>query len=195
MTRRFGFLASSLAAAAGLLIVGAATQPGETSSQTLTVGAHAVPVTLQTQVDHRCMIEAACLIPAAPAVVWRVLSDYNHLHEIVPFLTESRGLREEGGAKILYQAGRGQLWFFTRRFTVTFRVIEQPEALITFKAFAGDFREFDGFWSLEPQPEGTFVRHSVTINPDFYMPKWAMRFLARHLMMTSLSGVLHRCLD
>jgi len=137
--------------------------PSQHSSSTITVDSRTIPVTLRIQMDHRAMIEAECLIPAPPAVVWRVLSDYDHLSEIVPFLTESRVIGQRDGAKFLHQAGRGGLWIFQRRFTVTFQVNERPESSITFKAIDGDFLTFEGFWRIEAQPDGTRVSHQVTV--------------------------------
>ena len=158
------------------------------------VGSRAIPVTIRTDMGRRSVVEAACVIPAPQDAVWRVLTDYDHLADIVPFLTESRVTGETGGAKVLQQAGRGRLWIFHRSFAVTFGVEEQPESFIAFRALAGDFRTFDGFWRVEPTAEGTRVRHQVVIEPKFYLPRWAMRVVARYLMRASLEGVIRRCL-
>jgi hypothetical protein len=34
----------------------------------------------------------------------------------------------------------------------------------------------------------------VAIEPKFYMPRWAVRVVAKHLMRKSLEGVISRCL-
>ena len=154
-----------------------------------------IPGPVAAQGTHQAVHAAAhCLIPAPLPVVWRVLTDYDRLSEFVPFLTESRLVRVVDGAKIVHQNGRGGLWIFRRRFTVTFRIEEHPTTSLTFKAIEGDFRQFEGFWRLEARPEGTLVSHQVDIEPAFYLPKWATRVLAKHLMLKSFEGVVRRCL-
>jgi ribosome-associated toxin RatA of RatAB toxin-antitoxin module len=153
-----------------------------------------VEVRVRKEVGRLSTVAAECVIPRPQAEVWKVLTDYDHLVEMVPFLTESRVIGEEDGATLLAQAGRGGLWVFQRRFTVVFRIEETPTSHITFQAVRGDFRRFEGFWHLERRPEGTFVSHQVEVVPAFYVPRWAMRVVARHLMSRSLEGVIRRCL-
>ena len=186
--------------AVGVIGVGVMGTPtavaGESASQVIKVGSPPLTMTMRQEVEGTLsIVEAECTIPATPPAVWSVLSDYQHLSELVPFVTESRLLGEEGGAKMLYQAGRGGVWFFQRRFTVVFRIHEVPMHAITFQAVRGDFRRFEGSWQLEVRPEGTVVRHRVAIEPAFYVPRWSMRLIARHLMLKSFEGIVGRCAD
>ncbi len=167
----------------------------ELSPHVVEVTRQALAVRVQQELGRFSTVKAECVIPRSQAAVWRVLTDYNHLDEIVPFLTQSRVIGEEGGATMLHQTGRGGLWMFRRRFTVVFRVEETPMHAIAFRAVRGDFRRFEGFWRLEASPEGTFVSHQVAVEPAFYIPRWAMRLVARHLMLRSFEGVIQRCLS
>jgi len=119
--------------------------------QVIEVGSHPVSVTLEEQ-GATVIIAAECLIPREPQAVWRILSDYDHLQEFVPFLTSSRVIGREADALILRQEGRAGLLGFQRRFTVTFRVQERPPSDIRFDSVAGDFTRFSGRWHLERRP-------------------------------------------
>jgi len=175
----------------------AATQhvpPRDARTRLIRVESQTIPVTLRETIGHPSGVEVTCIIPRAPSAVWRVLSDYDHLEDVVPFVTESRLIRQEGDTKILHQEGRGGLGIFSRRFSVTFRVHETPLREITFEAFEGDFKQFTGFWRLEGHAEGTLVRHRVDIEPAFYLPQWVMRLVAKHMLMRGIEAVIQRCL-
>ena len=176
-----------LAAARHAPLRGAHTRLIRVESQT-------IPVTLRETIGRPSGVEVTCVIPQTLSRVWDVLSDYDRLEEIVPFVTESRLIRQDGEAKILYQEGRGGLSVFSRRFTVTFRVRETPLQAIAFEAFEGDFKHFAGFWQLEGRGAGTSVRHRVSIEPAFYMPQWVMRIVVKHMLMRSIESVIQRCL-
>lgn len=157
-------------------------------------GAQAVSLTVSEHADHAVALEAACLIPRSTPAVWRALSDYDHLAEFIPFLTESRIIRVTPEGKMLRQRGKATLLVFHRRFDVTFLVTEAAPREIHFEAVAGDFRRFTGSWHLEARPGGTFVRHEVEIQPKFYMPVWLMRVVERYVMLKSMHAVIARCL-
>lgn len=169
-------------------------QPHDARTRLIRVESQTIPVTLRETIGRPSGVEVTCIIPRAPSAVWRVLSDYDRLEAIVPFVTESRLIRQEGDTKILYQEGRGGLGIFSRRFWVTFRVHETPLREITFEAFEGDFKQFTGFWRLEGHAEGTLVHHRVGIEPAFYMPQWVMRMVVKHMLMHGIEAVIQRCL-
>lgn len=159
------------------------------------VGAHEVSFAFSEGPGRAIHLDAECVVPIQPAVAWGVLTDYDHLAEFVPFLTESRmvGVNQEG--RLLRQNGRVGWLVFSQRFTVTFRVVEQPMQDIWFDAIEGDFRHFQGNWHLEAQGDRTLVRHTVELEPAFFVPRWMLRLLERHIMLESLEAIIQRCLD
>lgn len=169
-------------------------QPHDARTRLVRVGSQAIPVTLREAIGESSGVEVICVIPQTLSKVWGVLSDYDHLEEIVPFVTESRLIRQEEDTKILYQEGRGGLGIFHRRFSVTFRIHETPLRAITFESFEGDFKHFTGFWHLEAHAYGTQVHHRVDIEPAFYMPRWVMRIVVKHMLMRGIEAVIERCL-
>ena len=144
--------------------------------------------------DETSMIRAECVIPRSQRLVWDVLSDYDNLANIVPALSSSRIVGGDQKGKILHQEGRTGIWFFKRDFSVTFRVKEVPMSYIGFSAFEGDFSVFKGSWQVAERDEGTWVSHKVEIEPDFFVPKWALRRMARKLMIETIENVINHCL-
>ncbi|MBW2413223.1 MAG: SRPBCC family protein [Deltaproteobacteria bacterium] len=133
-------------------------------------------------------------MPQSLPKVWRVLTDYGHLDDVVPAVTMSRIIGHEGATKLLYQEGRAGLWIFERGFTVTFRVRETPMQSIEFEAFEGSFRRFVGSWELAPSGDGTRIRHRVEIEPDFWAPRWALKRIAWRMMEDTIRSVVDKSL-
>jgi ribosome-associated toxin RatA of RatAB toxin-antitoxin module len=140
-------------------------------------------------------VTAQCLIPLPQEIVWRVLSNYDSLDAIIPAVEESRVIGDENGRLILRQEGWSGMWFVKRGFSVTFRVEEKPMYSIEFEAFEGDFETFTGKWQVKPMRSGTLVRHEVQIEPKFWAPRWALRKIAREMMVETLRGVIGKCFE
>eukprot|EP00467_Chlorarachnion_reptans_P019446 CAMPEP_0114488896 /NCGR_PEP_ID=MMETSP0109-20121206/1582_1 /TAXON_ID=29199 /ORGANISM="Chlorarachnion reptans, Strain CCCM449" /LENGTH=364 /DNA_ID=CAMNT_0001665335 /DNA_START=329 /DNA_END=1426 /DNA_ORIENTATION=- len=119
-------------------------------------------------------VTASVIIHAPPGVVWQLLTDYEHLGEVVPNLAVNEVLdRWEGGAKI-YQVGEQRVlpmdgsysrfsgMIPTFRAKCTLECEEYPadpttrhseelrSSRITFKLIEGDFEEFAGSWIVQP---------------------------------------------
>jgi ribosome-associated toxin RatA of RatAB toxin-antitoxin module len=114
---------------------------------------------------------------------------------MIPVVHDSYIVQNDSGATILRQEGRAGLWFLKRGFTVTFRVREVPGAYIGFESIAGDFRRFEGHWQIQEREGGTWVAHTVRIQPAFFAPRWAMGHVARDIMRDTIEGVIERCLS
>jgi len=169
--------------------------PARASEQrVLEVGGQRVVVKVTESYDETSMIRAECVIPRSQRVVWNVLSDYDNLASLVPAVSSSRVVGEDEKGKILYQKGRAGIWLFKRDFSVTFRVKEVPMSYIGFDAFEGDFAVFKGSWQIAEREEGTWVSHRVEIEPDFSVPKWALRRMARKMMIETVENVINHCL-
>lgn len=175
-----------------LLATGAGAR-GET--RTVVVGDHPVGVRTSEQFGDVSMVRAECIIPAPRDRVWRVLTDYNHIDDIVPAVTESRLERADDGRMLLHQSGRSGVWIFTREFHVTLEVTEVPKSHIGFRIVEGDFKRFDGSWQIADSNGGTWAAHRVEVQPDFFAPGWAQRHVARRLMAETIEGVIARCVQ
>lgn len=177
------------------LMVSASGSAAESRTHLAKIDGHTVTVKITENIGEISTIRAECIIPRRQEDVWRVLTDYDNLEVIIPTIKDSRVIGEEGGFTIIRQEGRAGLWFLKRGFTVTFRVREVPMSYVGFEAFEGDFRRFKGTWQVQQRDEGTWVAHDVEIQPDFFAPRWAIRRVARKLMIATIDGVIRQCLS
>ena len=189
MLLKYGALCLSLAVAAATAATAGVEQ------RVVELEEFGIMVNVSEDFDGIPTVTAQCLIPLPQEAVWRVLSDYDNLAAIIPAVEESRIIGDENGWLILRQKGRGGMWFVKRGFSVTFRVVEKPMYSIEFEAFEGDFTTFTGRWRVKPMRSGTLVRHEVQIDPDFWVPGWALRKIARDMMTETLRGVVGKCFE
>lgn len=73
--------------------------------------------------------------------------------------------------------------------------VEQPMRDIWFDAIEGDFKHFQGNWHLDAHEDRTLVQHTVDLEPAFFVPRWILQLLERHIMLESLEAIIQRCLD
>ena len=178
----------------GFMLIAAASR-ADVVERVIELEGYGIKVNITESLDGAPTVSAQCLIPLSRELVWRVLSDYEALDELVPAVTKSQVIGEDNDVLILRQEGRAGMWFVRRDFTVTFRVKEQPMNLIEFDAFEGDFERFEGVWRVKPMRAGTLVQHEVTVVPTFWAPKWSLRRIARKMMLETIQGVVQRCFE
>ena len=178
---------------AGMMLA-ASHAAADVDTRVIELEAHDVTVRISGSIADVSSLTAELVVPQSLPKVWRVLTDYGHLNDVVPAVTVSRIVGHEAGAKLLYQEGRAGLWIFERGFSVTFRVRETPMKSIEFEAFEGNFRRFVGSWELAPSGDGTRIRHRVEIEPDFWAPRWALKRIAWRMMEDTIRSVVDRCL-
>jgi ribosome-associated toxin RatA of RatAB toxin-antitoxin module len=177
-----------------LVVLPAAPAFAEQRTHIVEVDGHTIVVKITENIGDVSTIRAECVIPRPHKDVWRVLTDYEHLEDIIPIVEDSAVISDDDSVTILKQTGRAGLWFFKRGFTVTFRVTEVPMSYIGFDAFEGDFERFTGTWQVAAREEGTWVSHDVELKPGFFAPGWAMGKVARTMMAETIEGVIRRCL-
>jgi ribosome-associated toxin RatA of RatAB toxin-antitoxin module len=176
------------------MMLAASHATAEVETRVIELEDHDVTVRISGSVEDVSTVTAECVVPQSLPKVWRILTDYGHLNEIVPAVTVSRIVGHEAGATLLYQEGRAGLWIFERGFSVTFRVRETPMQSIEFEAFEGSFRRFVGSWKLAPSGGGTEIRHRVEVEPDFWAPRWALKRIAWRMMEDTIRSVVDRSL-
>lgn len=121
--------------------------------------------------DHdRFDVHVESTVHASRRVAWDVLTDYDHLAQFVPDMTESRVQYREGDSATVVQRGRVGFLFFTRDFTLTFGVTERPYDWIDTVQVAGSFKTFHARYRLDDAPDGTHVTYAAEFEP---LPEFA----------------------
>lgn len=111
-------------------------------------------VTIQTEklMGQQRRILAFTDIPATVDQVWQVLTDYDNLADFIPNLSHSQRLSHPDGGIRLEQIGAQ--CFLNIKFCacVVLDMVETFPKELRFSMVEGDFRQFEGKWTLEPMP-------------------------------------------
>jgi ribosome-associated toxin RatA of RatAB toxin-antitoxin module len=117
-------------------------------------------------------VAASGVVDAAPAAVWKILTDYERMPEFVPDLQSAHVLSRSGNRAIIEQFGVAHFLFIRRDIHLIVQVREQPMSSIDIGLVTGDMKLYDCRWALTPIPEtgGTRIDYSGRLVPKFYVP-------------------------
>lgn len=116
-------------------------------------------------------VEARVMIDAPPSLVWREITDYPDLKNILPGYEKSQVVQSSGATKILDIAMKVAAFLPTYKYRV--RVQESaPSQKISLTRISGDFKELKATYTLIPQSGGTktILAYSLELDPGFNLP-------------------------
>jgi ribosome-associated toxin RatA of RatAB toxin-antitoxin module len=131
------------------------------------------------------------VLPAAPEDVFAVLTDYEHLHEWQGALERCTVLSRDRrglGKEVEYVAD-----VRVRKVRYVLRHdYKQPETIGS-EYLEGDFRCFEGNWTLEPAPgDKTRARLSLRIDPGLPVPGPVQRLVNKRILKSSVEDLRKR---
>ncbi|KAJ9176997.1 hypothetical protein P3X46_012254 [Hevea brasiliensis] len=110
---------------------------------------------------HRCVV-ASITVKAPVREVWKVLTAYESLPEIVPNLAISKIISRENNKVRILQEGCKGLLYMVLHARVVLDLCEHYEQEISFEQVEGDFDSFQGKWLLEQLgSHHTLLKYSV----------------------------------
>ena len=117
-------------------------------------------------------IASSGTVSATPAVVWRVLTDYDHLTDFLPNLKSARVVSRNGDRVIVEQQGSAHFLFFSQAIHLLVQVHERAPNRIDISLVDGDMKVYRTSWELHPLAgaAGTRVVYKATIEPKFAVP-------------------------
>jgi ribosome-associated toxin RatA of RatAB toxin-antitoxin module len=149
---------------------------------------------LNTGAGHVYEVNARGEVAAAPAAVWRILTDYDRMAEFVPDLRSARVLSRSGDKVVLEQFGVAHFLFFRRDIHLVVQAHEQPISRIDISLVDGDMQVYRCSWQLIPVPEtgGTQVLYNGALAPKFYVPGMLGSNMIRTHIEQMMAAVLKR---
>jgi ribosome-associated toxin RatA of RatAB toxin-antitoxin module len=118
-------------------------------------------------------VQAQATVKAPHALIWKTLTDYDHMAEFVPGIHSSRVLERHGGATTVEQVGTARLWFFSFTIDVVVEATEQPPHLIGIRVLKGNLKQLDGGYRLEKKDgsdDEFLLRWEGVIEPAIALP-------------------------
>lgn len=138
-----------------------------------------VDVQAEQMEGRRRRISARACLPYPAEKIWQILTDYERLSDFIPNLAKScRTHHPQGGIRI-EQVGMQSLWKLKVKFCarVVLDMVENFPHEIGFQMVEGDFKEFYGYWQLQPAEkteemngQETNLYYSLTLLPGRIMP-------------------------
>ena len=116
-------------------------------------------------------LAAQLALPLDPEAVWEVLTDYERLPDFIPNLERSSLVERRGDVVVLEQVGSQR--FVGLRFTASVRLQLQErreQGVLDFEMLAGDFRRFQGTWTVQHDNNGVRLRYELTVQACVGMP-------------------------
>lgn len=139
-------------------------------------------------------IASSGAVAAAPAAVWRILTDYNHMADYVPDMKSARVVERDGNTVILEQHGAARLLFFSRDIRLVVQVHEQAPNRIDVSLIDGDMKVYRCKWEIVPVAAtgGSKILYTATIEPKFYVPGLVGASLVKNDIAKMMKAVLAR---
>jgi ribosome-associated toxin RatA of RatAB toxin-antitoxin module len=139
-------------------------------------------------------VTASGVVKAAPAAVWKILTDYERMPEFVPDLERTKILSRAGNKATIEQFGRARFLFFSREIHLVVQVVEEPSSVIDIHLVTGDMKVYRCRWEIVPVPEtgGTRINYSGKMVPKFYVPGMLGSNIVRRDIERMMGAVLER---
>ncbi len=139
-------------------------------------------------------MNASGQVAAAPAAVWKILTDYESMSEFVPDLRSNKVLSRLGNRVVVEQHGEASFLFFRHDIHLVVEVTEEPISQLDIVILRGDMKVYNCRWQLVPVPEtgGTRIVYSGKLVPKFYVPSMLGANLIRSDVERMMAAVLAR---
>ncbi len=164
-----------------------AVQSNSPSIDSLSVSAEDVEISTEKRSNRERRILASVIIPQPVEQVWQVITDYEHLADFIPNLTQSTLLPSSEGRIRLEQVGAQCFLKFKFCARVVLEMTENFPSQLAFTMSEGDFNQFDGTWKLQPTEQGTQLSYEVSVKPPRAMP---VALIEHHLCRSITTNLL-----
>ena len=125
----------------------------------------------------------------------QVLTDFDHMVEFVPNLTESRIISHTGSVFMIEQQGRAGFGPFSIRFASQRRVELLPGGRLVSQALSGTAKSMHSELHFQDSGQGTRIDYHLDMEPDRWMPSGiGIGFMRRELFeqFTALTHEMER---
>ncbi len=141
-------------------------------------------------------VQATATVAAAPATVWGVLTDYDHLSEFIPGLTSSVTRHRAGDHALVEQTGEARFFFFAFPVEVRLEVSESPGQSISSRAVGGNLKYMTGRYDIERSGGAVVVRYRGELEPVVALPRFigalAVRSMAEEQFAAMVAEIERR---
>jgi ribosome-associated toxin RatA of RatAB toxin-antitoxin module len=130
-------------------------------------------------------------IEAEAELVWKLLTDYEHMAEFLPHMTKCKVVQQDGDTFTVEQV--------YRQFLISMKLLlsirhNYPNR-IDFKLVGGNMKKYDGHWSIEPHnPGGTLLKLEVDVQPGFFAPRGIASWILKKELPEGMLAIREKAL-
>lgn len=118
-------------------------------------------------------IDARATLRTSLPLIWRTLTDYDHLADFIPGMNKSRVLERRGARVIVEQTGEAKVLIFSYPIAVVVESEEHYPITIGVRVLTGNLRQLAGAYRIE-RVSGAYdqfvLRWRGIIEPDIALP-------------------------
>jgi hypothetical protein len=155
---------------------------------------HAAASTEQIETDGQgetISVTASADMLVDPHTAWKVITDYDHLAEFIPYMRSSRVVRRDADRLVVEQTGEFSFLFFRQPVQAQLAVVESPQRGVVAHAVGGNLREMEGRYTLEILPSGAVrLSYSGRLVPDFAVPPLIGKLVVRNVLASQFSAMV-----
>ncbi len=156
-------------------------------------GAQDVGVDAQRQGDALA-VSAHATIRAPLSVIWRTLTDYDHLADFIPGMKESRVLSRRGGAAVVEQIGEASFLLFRYPISVIVESDEHYPTTIGVHVLSGNLRRLAGGYRIDSVAGASDefrLQWRGIIEPDIALPLFITAYGLREAVADQFLGMVN----
>lgn len=117
--------------------------------------------------DGVYVLDAVMLAPVAQSVAWDVLTDFDHMAQWVPNVSDSKILQRDDTSVTIEQRGVAKYGAATFPYTTDRKLVLNPPNMIKSNQLRGSLRRVESTMLLEPEGKGTRLVYHLEIVPSF----------------------------
>jgi carbon monoxide dehydrogenase subunit G len=113
------------------------------------------------------VLNAVMFAPVAQSIAWDVLTDFDHMAQWVPNVTESKVLKREDMTITIEQSGVAKYGGVSFPYTTERKIDLKPQATINSVQTKGSLRRVVSTMVIAPEGKGTRLTYHIEIVPSF----------------------------
>lgn len=118
-------------------------------------------------------VRVSILVEASAQRIWQVISSCEDARRYLEGMQECEVIVDEPGRALTHHVVDPG-WMMPK-IDYRFETRRQPYRRMDFKLTAGNLKQMEGYWRLEPVESGVVVEHEVLIKPRVPAPRWVIR--------------------
>jgi carbon monoxide dehydrogenase subunit G len=113
------------------------------------------------------VLNAVMFAPVAQSIAWDVLTDFDHMAQWVPNVTESKVLKRDDTTVMIEQRGVAKYGAVSFPYTTERKIDLKPQSAINSLQVKGSLRRVASTMLVEPDGKGTRLTYHLEIVPSF----------------------------